>query len=296
MYMKGIKVASTVAYIVPRGLDENELADTTAIDEAMKKTVYLFGLNAAATYRMMELRLWSCERSKDHIKMMMYEYLRAAVTKKKFKVKIRNMRGDDPKAIKPPPVGSLLSPPKESNRGAKGLLHPRRHRANTETSTGSQDEATFAFHASFRAFGSEASKEKDALASSNFEASQLRKEPRLDVLSGAPSECSIQSDSATKVISEDAHYQKSPARPPGENIDTRGLTPEATHEDWSSAVPLSRQSEVVRRRRSSEDHQQRGTLEVTEVDCLALLPVTATPGNGTCKASLYVKSTHDCLN
>lgn len=70
--MKGIKVASTVAYIVPRGLDENELADTTAIDEAMKKTVYLFGLNAAATYRMMELRLWSCERSEDHIKMMMY--------------------------------------------------------------------------------------------------------------------------------------------------------------------------------------------------------------------------------
>lgn len=203
---------------------------------------------------------------------------------------------DNPKAVKPPPVGSLLSLPKESNRGAKGLLHPRCHRANTETSTGSQDEATFAFHASFRAFGSEASKEKDALASSNFEASQLRKEPRLDVLSGAPSERSIQSDSATKVISEDAHYRQSPARPPDENIDTRGLTPEATHEDWSSAVPLSRQSEVVRRRRSSEDHQQRGTLEVTEVDCLALLPVTATPGNGTCKASLYVKSTHDCLN
>ena len=57
MYMKGIKVASTVAFIVPPGLDENELADTTAIEEAMKRTVYLFRLKSTANYWMTELRL-----------------------------------------------------------------------------------------------------------------------------------------------------------------------------------------------------------------------------------------------
>ena len=99
----------------------------------MKKTIYLFGLNAVPDYRMTEVRLWSCERNEDDIKMMVYEYLCAAETKKKFKVKIRNKRGEDTPAAKPstggllsppPSAGGLLSPPR--GRGTKTLLPPPR--------------------------------------------------------------------------------------------------------------------------------------------------------------------------
>ena len=95
MFMRGSKVGATVAKILPPGLEGDELDDSNILDDAMKTTVYLFGLNAVADYRITEVRMWCCERNEDDIKMMMYEYLRAAETKKKFKVKIRNKRGED---------------------------------------------------------------------------------------------------------------------------------------------------------------------------------------------------------
>jgi hypothetical protein len=72
-----VKVASTVAKIVPPGFKGNERTDANLVDDAMK-TIYLLGLNAVPDYRMIEVRLWSCERNEDDIKMMMYEYLCAA--------------------------------------------------------------------------------------------------------------------------------------------------------------------------------------------------------------------------
>lgn len=153
MFMKGAKVASTVASIVPPGLESDMPVDSAVLDEVMKKTVYVFGMNAVPTYRITEIRVWSCERSEDDIKFMMYESLRAAETKRKFKVKIRNKRGDVT-------GGSLLSPPiappKDSNRGGKVLVPPPRKRLGSETALSSpKDHAAFAFDASFRAFGGE---------------------------------------------------------------------------------------------------------------------------------------------
>ena len=149
MFMKGVKVASTVASIVPPGLEGNELKDTVMIDDIMKKTVYLFGLNAVANFRLTELRLWSCERNEDDIKFMMYESLQAAETKKRLKVKIRNKRGDDTLGSKQS-AGSLLSPPKDG-RGMKGVLPPPRTRLDTGTSTVLSDK-NVAFDVSFSTF------------------------------------------------------------------------------------------------------------------------------------------------
>lgn len=151
IFMKGVKVASTVASIVPPGLEGNELTDTVVIDDIMKKTVYLFGLNAVANFRLTELRLWSCERNEDDIKFMMYESLHAAETKKKLKVKIRNKRGDDTAGGRHS-AGSLLSPPKDV-RGMKGLLPPPRKRLDVGTSTVASEDKNFAFDASFSTFG-----------------------------------------------------------------------------------------------------------------------------------------------
>lgn len=168
MFMKGTRVASAIAKIVPPGLENDELEDTNMLDDAMKKTVYLFGLNAVAGYRMTELRVWSCERSEDDIKMMMYEYLRAAETKKKFKVKIRNKRGDGAKPaaggllspppsaaglLSPPPSGGgFLSPPRDG-KNTKSLLAPPRDRSEVgAVPTPAFEDKPFAFDASFREF------------------------------------------------------------------------------------------------------------------------------------------------
>jgi len=118
--MKGSRVASTVAKVLPPGLDDD--AVMSSIDDAMQKTALLFGLNPVDSLRFTEMRVWACERSEDDIKMMMYEYLRAAETKKKFKVKIRSKRGDATPVAAPKKAGGLLAPPGEG----KGLLQPPR--------------------------------------------------------------------------------------------------------------------------------------------------------------------------
>lgn len=158
MYLRGNKVGSTVAKILPPGLEGDEIDDSNILDDAMKTTAYLFGLNAVADYRITELRIWCCEREEDDIKMMMYEYLRAAETKKKFKVKIRNKRGEDTADTKKPaggllspPPGGFLSPPRDSS-GTKTLRPPRTRSEVGTTSTARLEEKNFAFDASFRTF------------------------------------------------------------------------------------------------------------------------------------------------
>jgi hypothetical protein len=131
LYMKGARVAASVVSIAPPYLSDSQLSSTSAIDEAMKRTALVFGLNAPKSYRMTELRVWSCERSEGDLRMMMYEYLHAAETKRKFKIKIRN------KQAEPASEGTrLLAPPKEGRdrpeKGAKGLLLPPPRQASSE--------------------------------------------------------------------------------------------------------------------------------------------------------------------
>eukprot|EP00548_Thalassiothrix_antarctica_P010032 CAMPEP_0194158238 /NCGR_PEP_ID=MMETSP0152-20130528/75267_1 /TAXON_ID=1049557 /ORGANISM="Thalassiothrix antarctica, Strain L6-D1" /LENGTH=1319 /DNA_ID=CAMNT_0038867331 /DNA_START=220 /DNA_END=4179 /DNA_ORIENTATION=- len=121
--MKGLRVASTTARIIPPGLDEEKLEDSTAVDGALIDSVILFGLNPVGNLRITELRLWSCERNEDDIKMMMYEYLRAAETKKKFKVKIRSKNKGDTEKKKVKMEGSTLIAPPKYGKGR--LAFPR---------------------------------------------------------------------------------------------------------------------------------------------------------------------------
>jgi hypothetical protein len=155
MFMKGNKGGVTIAKMLPPGLEGNEIDDSNMLDDAMKSSAYLFGLNAVADYHITELRMWCCEREEDDIKMMMYEYLRAAEMKK-FKEKIRNKLGEDTAdtekpagGLLSPPPGGFLSPPRDSS-GTKTSRPPRTRSEVGTTSTARLEEKNFAFDASKR--------------------------------------------------------------------------------------------------------------------------------------------------
>lgn len=157
MFMKGTRVASTVAAIdnIP-GTEDDFVPNSNNIDDVMRKSILIFCMNPVADFRFTELRVWSCERSEDDIKMMMYEYLKAAETKQKFKVKIRSKQRVDTAAEKKigfglapprasaglrlaaPPAGgtkrALLAPPADIAASKDGFLPPPRNRRKDKQS------------------------------------------------------------------------------------------------------------------------------------------------------------------
>ena len=88
LYMKGVEIVSDITSVLPSGLTESDLRSDTKLNELLRKSYLLFGLNHTPGYRMTELRVWACERSADDTSSFLYEYLTAAEQKKKFKVKI----------------------------------------------------------------------------------------------------------------------------------------------------------------------------------------------------------------
>ena len=70
-------------------IDDDDLESSATLNDLLQKSYVVFGLNNPAGFRMTELRIWACQRSEDDTKAMMYEYLNAAESKKKFKVKIK---------------------------------------------------------------------------------------------------------------------------------------------------------------------------------------------------------------
>ncbi|KAL7540930.1 hypothetical protein ACHAXR_010494, partial [Thalassiosira sp. AJA248-18] len=88
--MNGDVVVPNAALSVnPFGSESDHDLNQDDIEDAMEKTVLIFGIGPAIGFRMTDLRIWACQRSQDDIKMMMYEYLRDAEMKKKLKVNIR---------------------------------------------------------------------------------------------------------------------------------------------------------------------------------------------------------------
>jgi hypothetical protein len=116
--MKGLTVASGKLSLLPPGLEEADLTDDENLNVVMARSVLLFGLGVPSGFRLAEVRAWSCERKEDDVSFMMTEYLRAAETKKKFKVKIRTKQGSARKG------GGFLSPPNERADTARRLLSP----------------------------------------------------------------------------------------------------------------------------------------------------------------------------
>ena len=120
LLMKGALVTSKLVSIIPPGLSSaKEVSDVDVLDDVMARSTLMFGLTAPAGFRLTEIRAWSCERSEDDVKLMMSEYLRAAETKKKFKVKIRSSKGTAKKL-------GFLAPPKENDQAdpRRSLLSP----------------------------------------------------------------------------------------------------------------------------------------------------------------------------
>jgi hypothetical protein len=112
LYMKGTEVASNSLSMLLPGYEKGDLADQSTLDDLLHKSQLIFGVNSTPGFRITEIRIWACSRSADDTQAMMYEYLNAAETKKKFKVKIKNKKGG---ALG---KGGLASPLMDTGKGA----------------------------------------------------------------------------------------------------------------------------------------------------------------------------------
>lgn len=90
LMMKGVLVCSSLVRVEPPGLEKEDLLDIDCINETLERSALMFGLGATAGVRITDIRCWACARSVSDVKMMMYECLNAAETKKKIRVKILN--------------------------------------------------------------------------------------------------------------------------------------------------------------------------------------------------------------
>ena len=141
---------STIA-VNPFG-DEADLNEGD-IDDAMQKSVLIFGSGPSPGFRVTDIRVWACQREAEDIKMMMFECLREAEMKKKFKVNIR--KEGSKKTGK-----GLLAPPKllplpETKK--KITLDPPRQKEKVLVQPDAPDApstASYQIDADFAAFGS----------------------------------------------------------------------------------------------------------------------------------------------
>jgi hypothetical protein len=120
LYVKGVKMFTGKTLMLPAADSVELLSNGSKLEDALKKSYLMFGVNHCADFRLSELRVWACERSADDIQSFLYEYLTAAEQKKKFKVKIANKNK----------LGATLGPPKglfgtkkKSEDGNNKLLH-----------------------------------------------------------------------------------------------------------------------------------------------------------------------------
>ena len=127
------------------GADLNE----DDIDDALQKSVLIFGSGPSPGFRVTDIRVWACRREAEDIKMMMFECLREAEMKKKFKVNIRK-EGTKKTGTGLPSPSKLLPLPEAKK---KITLDPPRQKdkvliqSDTPSST-----ASFQIDADFAAF------------------------------------------------------------------------------------------------------------------------------------------------
>lgn len=111
--MKGKTVSRNVANLASPWIQNLE-----NLNESLKETGLYFGLNGVVGFRMTEIRVWNCDRSDSDIRASMYEYLSAAESRPKFKVKIRSL---DQKARRIPSVSPLVAIAPRSARTSVAL-------------------------------------------------------------------------------------------------------------------------------------------------------------------------------
>ena len=107
-------VPSTEISVDPFGVPEDVPQDD--IDDALEKSILIFGIGPSPGFRMTDIRVWACQRAEDDIQMMMYEYLKDAEMKRKFKVNIRKsstgMLAPPARLAQPERKKFTLTPPK----------------------------------------------------------------------------------------------------------------------------------------------------------------------------------------
>lgn len=144
--MQGSFVASANVTFQLNGLDDT--ASKEPIDDLIKDSLLVFGQGAVKGMRFTEIRFWACKRASEDIKMMMYEYLDVAKSKKKFKVSIRNKTSNRSQK------SSLLIPPRSSDRSKLNTFDrpvlqlpgsARRARNDEEESQGFENETVTSF-------------------------------------------------------------------------------------------------------------------------------------------------------
>jgi len=87
--MNGVTVVSSaLLFVDPFGFSSDDV-NQDDIDDALEKTILVFGIGPSVGFRMTDIRVWACQRSEEDVKTMMYEYLKDAEMKRKLKVNIR---------------------------------------------------------------------------------------------------------------------------------------------------------------------------------------------------------------
>eukprot|EP00986_Skeletonema_menzelii_P008117 scaffold3342_cov150-Skeletonema_menzelii.AAC.1 len=120
--MNGVSVVPNALLSVDPFGATSEDVHQDDIDDALEKSILIFGIGPSVGFRLTDVRVWACQRSEDDVQMMMYEYLKDAEMKRKFKVNIRKssagMLAPPARLAQPERKKFALSPPKasQSNR------------------------------------------------------------------------------------------------------------------------------------------------------------------------------------
>jgi len=116
--MNGVTVVPNALLSVDPFGSTSEDVHQDDIDDALEKSILIFGIGPSAGFRLTDIRVWACQRSEEDVQMMMYEYLKDAEMKRKFKVNIRKsstgMLAPPARLAQPERKKFALSPPKTS--------------------------------------------------------------------------------------------------------------------------------------------------------------------------------------
>lgn len=120
--MNGVSVVPNALLSVDPFGATSEDVNQDDIDDALEKSILIFGIGPSPGFRLTDVRVWACQRSEEDVQMMMYEYLKDAEMKRKFKVNIRKsstgMLAPPARLTQPERKKFALSPPKatQANR------------------------------------------------------------------------------------------------------------------------------------------------------------------------------------
>ena len=95
-------VSSAEMFVNPLEAELPRFINDEDLEDAMEKSILVFGIGPSVGFRITEIRVWACLRDYEDVKLMMYEHLRDAEMKKKLKVNIRKVAKKTSGMLAPP--------------------------------------------------------------------------------------------------------------------------------------------------------------------------------------------------